>query len=76
MRAIAVIRTDHAFGAATGEVTGAGRAVAGFEVAVVKDVTAAPRHPQLGDGDPAVLVNSVYSQCGHVNRRNREAMAS
>lgn len=29
----------------------------GFEVAVVKDATAAPRHPQLGDGYPAALVN-------------------
>jgi nicotinamidase-related amidase len=29
----------------------------GFEVAVVKDATAAPRHPELGDGYPAALVN-------------------
>jgi nicotinamidase-related amidase len=29
----------------------------GFEVAVVKDATAAPRHPTLGDGYPAALVN-------------------
>lgn len=29
----------------------------GFEVAVVKDATAAPRHPQLGDGYPAALAN-------------------
>jgi nicotinamidase-related amidase len=29
----------------------------GFEVAVVKDATAAPRHPQLGDGYQAALVN-------------------
>jgi hypothetical protein len=28
-----------------------------FEVAVVKDATAAPRHPQLGDGYPAALAN-------------------
>lgn len=29
----------------------------GFEVAVVKDATAAPRHPTLGDGHAAALVN-------------------
>jgi len=29
----------------------------GFEVAVVKDATAAARHPQLGDGYQAALVN-------------------
>jgi nicotinamidase-related amidase len=29
----------------------------GFEVAVVKDATAAPRHPVLGDGYAAALVN-------------------
>ena len=29
----------------------------GFEVAVVKDATAAPRHPTLGDGYMAALVN-------------------
>src|ERR1700676_967952 len=29
----------------------------GFEVAVVKDATAAPRHPELGDGYKAALVN-------------------
>jgi nicotinamidase-related amidase len=29
----------------------------GFEVAVVKDATAAPRHPQLGDGYKAALIN-------------------
>jgi nicotinamidase-related amidase len=29
----------------------------GFEVAVVKDATAAPRHPVIGDGYPAALVN-------------------
>ncbi len=32
----------------------------GFEVAVVKDATAAPRHPQLGDGYKAALVNYGY----------------
>jgi nicotinamidase-related amidase len=29
----------------------------GFEVAVVKDATAAPRHPELGDGYKAALIN-------------------
>jgi nicotinamidase-related amidase len=29
----------------------------GFEVAVVKDATAAPRHPQLGDGYQAAVIN-------------------
>ncbi len=29
----------------------------GFEVAVVKDATAAPRHPELGDGDKAAIIN-------------------
>jgi nicotinamidase-related amidase len=29
----------------------------GFEVAVVKDATAAPRHPELGDGYPPALAN-------------------
>ncbi len=29
----------------------------GFEVAVVKDATAAPRHPELGDGYTAAVIN-------------------
>ncbi|HEX4414594.1 MAG TPA: cysteine hydrolase [Lacipirellulaceae bacterium] len=29
----------------------------GFEVAVVKDATAGPRHPQLGDGYQAAIIN-------------------
>ena len=29
----------------------------GFEVAVVKDATAAPRHPVIGDGYKAALIN-------------------
>jgi nicotinamidase-related amidase len=29
----------------------------GFEVAVVKDATAAPRHPKLGDGYKAAIIN-------------------
>ena len=32
----------------------------GFEVAVVKDATAGPRHPKLGDGYKAALVNYAY----------------
>ena len=32
----------------------------GFEVLVVKDVTAAPRHPELGDGYKAALINFGY----------------
>jgi nicotinamidase-related amidase len=32
----------------------------GFEVAVVKDATAAARHPQLGDGYQAALVNFAF----------------
>ncbi len=29
----------------------------GFEVAVVKDATAGPRHPEIGDGYAAAVVN-------------------
>ena len=29
----------------------------GFEVAVVKDATAGSRHPEMGDGYQAVLIN-------------------
>ena len=32
----------------------------GFEVAVVKDATAGARHPELGDGYQAALVNYGY----------------
>lgn len=32
----------------------------GFEVAVVKDATAAPRHPEMGDGYQAALINYRY----------------
>lgn len=32
----------------------------GFEVLVVKDATAAPRHPDLGDGYKAALINFGY----------------
>ena len=29
----------------------------GFEVAVVKDATAGPRHPEIGDGYKAAIIN-------------------
>jgi nicotinamidase-related amidase len=32
----------------------------GFEVAVVKDATAAPRHPEWGNGYTAALINYAY----------------
>ena len=32
----------------------------GFEVAVVKDATAGARHPELGDGYKAALINYGY----------------
>jgi nicotinamidase-related amidase len=32
----------------------------GFEVAVVADATAAPQHPEMGDGYAAVLTNFRY----------------
>ncbi|HEY2761933.1 MAG TPA: isochorismatase family protein, partial [Pirellulales bacterium] len=32
----------------------------GFEIAVVKDATAAPRHPQFGDGYQAAIINYNY----------------
>ena len=32
----------------------------GFEVAVVKDATAAPRHPKFGDGYAAAIINFGY----------------
>ncbi|WZP00175.1 cysteine hydrolase [Isosphaeraceae bacterium EP7] len=32
----------------------------GFEVAVVKDATAGPRHPELGDGYQSAIVNYAY----------------
>jgi len=36
----------------------------GFEVAVVKDATAEPRHPELGDGYQAALINYGYIASG------------
>ncbi|HUN80874.1 MAG TPA: isochorismatase family protein, partial [Phycisphaerae bacterium] len=32
----------------------------GFEVAVVKDATAAPRHPEIGDGYKAAIINYSF----------------
>ena len=32
----------------------------GFEVAVVKEATSGAKHPDLGDGDQAALVNFGY----------------
>jgi nicotinamidase-related amidase len=32
----------------------------GFEVAVIKDATAAPQHSELGDGYKAALINFGY----------------
>jgi nicotinamidase-related amidase len=32
----------------------------GFEVAVVKDATAGPRHPEWGDGYTAALINYAF----------------
>jgi nicotinamidase-related amidase len=31
----------------------------GFEVAVLKDATAAPRHPELGQGYQAAVINGA-----------------
>jgi nicotinamidase-related amidase len=39
----------------------------GFEVAVVKDATAAPRHPEIGDGYKAALINYGFLGEGFVN---------
>ena len=44
----------------------------GFEVAVVKDATAAPRHPQLGDGYQAAVVN--YNFIAHAVLTTDEAL--
>jgi len=32
----------------------------GFEVAVAKDATAAPKHPEWGDGYTAALINYAF----------------
>ena len=39
----------------------------GFEVYVVKDATAGPRHPELGDGYASALVNFGYIANGVVS---------
>ena len=44
----------------------------GFEVAVVKDATAAPRHPVIGDGYPGALVN--YGFIANAVLRTAEAV--
>ena len=36
----------------------------GFEVVVVKDATAGARHPELGDGYQAALINFGYLASG------------
>jgi nicotinamidase-related amidase len=46
----------------------------GFEVAVVTDATAAPRHPELGDGYPGALVN--YRYLAHVVLSTDQALAA
>ena len=40
----------------------------GFEVAVVKDATAGPRHPTLGDGYKAAVINFGSRQRGADHR--------
>jgi nicotinamidase-related amidase len=44
----------------------------GFEVAVVKDATAAPKHPQFGYGLTAALIN--YSFLAHAVLTTDEAL--
>jgi nicotinamidase-related amidase len=44
----------------------------GFKVAVVKDATAGPRHPEWGDGYQAALVN--YRFLAHELLTTREAV--
>jgi nicotinamidase-related amidase len=46
----------------------------GFEVAVVKDATAAPRHPEWGDGYTAALIN--YAFLAHSVLRTDEVVAA
>lgn len=46
----------------------------GFEVAVVKDATAAPRHPQIGDGYKAAVVN--YGFLANAVLTTNEAVAA
>lgn len=46
----------------------------GFEVAVVKDATAGPRHPEFGDGYAAAVVN--YAFLAHAVLRTEELVAA
>jgi nicotinamidase-related amidase len=46
----------------------------GFEVAVVKDATAAPKHPKWGDGYTAALIN--YAFLAHAVLRTDEVVAA
>ncbi|MGY4647142.1 isochorismatase family protein [Mycobacterium sp. URHB0021] len=46
----------------------------GFEVAVVKDATAGPRHPQWGDGYQAAMIN--YRFLAHAVLSTDEVLAS
>ena len=46
----------------------------GFEVAVVKDATAAPKHPEWGYGYTAALIN--YAFIAHAVLRTEEAVAA
>lgn len=46
----------------------------GFEVAVVRDATAGPRHPEWGDGYQAALVN--YAFLAHAVPNTAEVVAS
>lgn len=45
----------------------------GFEVVVVKDATAGPRHPEWGDGYQAALIN--YRYLAHEVLSTAEAVA-
>ena len=44
----------------------------GFEVAVVKDATAGPRHPDWGDGYQAAIIN--YQFLAHAVLSTKEAV--
>jgi nicotinamidase-related amidase len=54
----------------------------GFEVAVIRDATAAARHPELGDGYKAALVNfgfmanAVFTTDEVVSALERESAAA
>ena len=46
----------------------------GFEIAVVKDAVAGPRHPEWGDGYQAALIN--YRFLAHAVLTTAEAVAA